>query len=88
LRRIFDHDRDRGSSIQTARGYGYRFVMPVTRAGPIRLPVAATVMPGQVSLGDNRASIGNSNDMTTPHGRLVLTVLRGLAQSERDVDGK
>src|SRR5438445_8393266 len=38
LRRILDQNREQGSCIHTAPGRGYRFVAPVTRAGPDARP--------------------------------------------------
>ena len=38
LRRILDQNREQGSCIQTVPGRGYRFVAPVTRAGPDARP--------------------------------------------------
>jgi TolB-like protein/DNA-binding winged helix-turn-helix (wHTH) protein len=52
LRRILDAGRAQGSCIQTVPGHGYRFVVPVKRAGPA---VSASVLPLGKARGENEA---------------------------------
>jgi DNA-binding winged helix-turn-helix (wHTH) protein len=43
LRRILDQNREKGSSIQTVPGRGYRFTAPVTRVEPAAAGICPTV---------------------------------------------
>jgi adenylate cyclase len=77
LRRILDHDRDRGSCIQTVPGRGYRFVAPVT-VTPIECAASPASAPSSGNGGD-----GLIAEKEQARGPGLLRQIAGIAPTSK-----